>query len=219
MTDTNLTEIVAIIDRSGSMALLKVETIGGFNSFIEEQKKTPGKAVLTLVQFDDRYQIDYDGVDLNDVKPLNEATYVPRGMTALRDAIGTAVNTIGKRLAGTEESKRPSKIIVLVITDGHENSSREFTNAQIKEMIEHQTNKYNWSFVFLGGASEANFAQQEEQGRDLGFGANAMSFSNSSRGVGAVYDVISRSVSRRRLSTDDQVVALISEDEKLQLKS
>ena len=115
MTDPNVTEIVAILDRSGSMGTLIAETIGGFNNFVEEQKKTDGKAILTLVQFDDQYQIDYEGVDVNDVKPLDEKTYVPRGMTALLDAVGKTIVSVGERLSHTEEEKRPGQGGFLII--------------------------------------------------------------------------------------------------------
>jgi hypothetical protein len=136
-------------------------------------------------------------------------------MTALRDAIGVAVNSVGKRLADTEEDKRPSKITVLVITDGQENSSREFTNAQIKEMIQHQTSKYNWSFVFLGGGTEADFEAQEAQGRGLGFG-NAISYSNSSAGVASLYNVVSDGITRMRRGISDSFS--VSKEEKERLK-
>ena len=196
MTDKNLTEIVAIIDRSGSMSSLQTETIGGFNNFVNEQKKGSGKAVLTLVQFDNQYQIDYQGVDVNDVKPLDESTYVPRGMTALLDAVGRTVNAVGDRLAKTEEEKRPSQIIFLVITDGQENASQEFKAEKVKEMVKHQIDKYNWSFVYLGGG---DIESQREQGQSIGIGAgNVYNFTADSRAVDAVYENVSKGVSRRR---------------------
>ncbi len=161
MVDKNLTEIVAILDRSGSMQNLRTDTIGGFNSFIAEQKKAEGKAVLTLVQFDDLYQIDYEGKDINDVADLDETTYVPRGSTALLDAVGRTINAVGSRLAKLPEDQRPGQVIFLVITDGQENTSREFQAEKVKEMVKHQTDTYQWSFIFMGGG---DIESQKDQG-------------------------------------------------------
>jgi uncharacterized protein YegL len=203
MTDKNLTEIVAIIDRSGSMQPFIDDTIGGFNSFVDEQRKTPGKAILTLVQFDDQYQIDYNGIDLEEVKPLNEETYVPRGWTALLDAIGKTINTVGERLSNTEEDKRPGQVIFLVITDGEENSSKEFTVNSVKEMVKHQTDAYQWSFVFLGGGS-ADF--QKAQAMSMGFAAqNSYNYTANHIGTQNLYGALSRGVSRRRSMDADSI--------------
>lgn len=216
MTDKNLTEIVAIIDRSGSMANLRQETIGGFNNFVEEQKKGAGKAIITLVQFDDQYQIDYQGVDVNDVKPLDESTYSPRGMTALLDAVGKTVNAVGERLAKLNEEKRPGQVIFLIITDGHENSSREFKATKVKEMVKHQTDKYNWSFVYLGGG---DINSQRDQGISLGINdANVYNYSANNIGTAAVYSNITKGVSRRRSLAADGFCAnssdsLLNEEE------
>jgi uncharacterized protein YegL len=193
MTDKNLTEIVAIIDRSGSMASLVKDTIGGFNSFIAEQKKGSGKVKLTLVQFDDRYQIDYDGADINDIKDLNKETYMPRGSTALLDAVGKTIITVGERLAKTPEDERPGQVIFLIITDGEENASKEYKEAvKIAEMVKHQTEKYNWTFTFLGGG-DAAFSQ----GVAMGISSNN-SYNYSSDKVKNVYESISLGTSRRR---------------------
>jgi len=133
----NLTEMVFILDRSGSMSNLTKDTIGGFNTMIENQKKEDGDAVLTTVLFDDMYELLHDGVNIQDVKELTNKEYYARGMTALLDAIGKTINTVGERLSKTKEENRPSKIIFVITTDGQENSSKEFTQKQIKEMIEH----------------------------------------------------------------------------------
>jgi uncharacterized protein YegL len=199
MTDPNVTEIVAILDRSGSMGTLIAETIGGFNNFVEEQKKTDGKAILTLVQFDDQYQIDYEGVDVNDVKPLDEKTYVPRGMTALLDAVGKTIVSVGERLSHTEEEKRPGQVVFLIITDGMENSSQEYKADKVKEMVKHQTDKYNWSFVFMGGGDIDSQKDQIDQGMALGINAaNAYAYSANTIGTANLYANVSKGVSRMR---------------------
>jgi uncharacterized protein YegL len=151
----NLTEIVFILDRSGSMYGLVEDTIGGFNSFIEEQKKEDGEALLTTVLFDNQCEILHDGINLKDVKILTNKEYFTRGMTALLDAIGKTINSVGNRLNKTPEDEKPSKVIFVITTDGYENSSIEFTQKQIKEMIGYQTSKYNWQFIFLGANIDA----------------------------------------------------------------
>lgn len=223
MVNKNLTEIIVILDRSGSMQTLKSDTIGGFNSFIAEQKKSEGKAVLTLVQFDDHYQIDYEGKDINDVNDLNETSYVPRGSTALLDAVGMTINTVGARLSALEEDKRPGSVIFLVITDGAENASREFQANKVKEMVKHQTDVYKWSFIFMGGG---DIESQKEQGTRLGFSpSNTYGFSNTSNCTRSLYFNLSKGVSRRRneqiagkevdtsssLLTDDEIKNLVQD--------
>jgi len=151
----NLTEIIFVLDRSGSMRDLTQDTIGGFNSFIETQKQEPGEAKLTTVLFDDRYEILHNGIDLKDIEDLTVKEYYARGMTALLDAIGKTINIVGERLNNIKENDCPSKIIFVITTDGYENSSKEFTQDVIKEMIEHQTDKYNWQFIFLGANMDA----------------------------------------------------------------
>lgn len=196
MTDKNLTEIVVIIDRSGSMFGLVNETIGGFNSFLNEQKKnTTGKVKLSLIQFDDQYQIDYDGVDINDVKDLTNETYIPRGYTALLDAVGKTIVTVGERLATIPEEERPGQVIFLIITDGAENSSKEYkAPGRVADMVKHQTDKYNWTFTFMGGGSAAF-----EQAKYIGICAdNAYIYSANAKGTANVYTSFSNGVSRRR---------------------
>jgi uncharacterized protein YegL len=197
MTDKNLTEIVAIIDRSGSMGHLTTETISGYNSFLEEQKKTTGKAKITLVQFDDQYQIDYEGVDINDAKPLTTETYKPRGYTALNDAIGRTIIAVGERLAKTPDDERPGQVIFLVITDGEENSSKEYQDpTKVSDMVKHQTEKYSWTFTFMGGGDAT---LQKKQAYRLGVSANnTYNYSANSAGTSAVYGALSKGLSRRR---------------------
>jgi hypothetical protein len=196
MTDKNLTEIVAILDRSGSMRSFVSDTIGGYNKFIEDQKKGEGRVIVTLAQFDNEYQIDYSGVDINDVKLLDETSYCPRGWTALCDAVGRTINEVGNRLSNTEEDKRPGQVIFVIITDGQENSSKEFLASKVKEMVSHQTEKYNWSFIFLGGG---DLETQKVQAASIGIAAaNSYNYSANAAGTEAVYTSLSSGVSRRR---------------------
>lgn len=202
MTDKNLTEIVAIIDRSGSMYSLIGDTIGGFNSFIEEQKKGPGKALLTLVQFDTQYEINYQAKDVNEVSPLDETSYVPRGGTALFDAVARTVNEVGQRLSKTPEDQRPGTVIFLVITDGQENSSQEFGGTQgqskVSEMVKHQIEKYSWEFVYMGGG---DLETQKAQGISLGINSNKIYNYSIDNGVGTknLYKSAGAAFTRRRL--------------------
>lgn len=151
--DHTLTELVMILDRSGSMKICIDDTIGGFNEFLEKQKQAPGKKHLSLVLFDDRYELVHNRVDINHVAPLTKEINLARGMTALRDAVGKTVNDIGYKLH--ESSERPGKVIVVIITDGQENSSKEFSHSQLKEMIKHQQDKYSWEFIFMGANQDS----------------------------------------------------------------
>jgi uncharacterized protein YegL len=145
-----LTEIVFVLDKSGSMQSIKDDAIGGFNSFIEEQRKVEGETKMSLVLFDDGVHTMYDGADIGTVEGLTAHTFVPSGMTALLDAIGLSIDNLGKRLSITTEAERPENVIIAIMTDGQENMSREYTKQRINEMVSHQTKEYNWQFIFLG---------------------------------------------------------------------
>jgi len=151
----DLTEIILIVDRSGSMRMTKDDAEGGINQFIEDQKKAVGDANLTLVQFDDQYEFVHKGEPIQNVGPYS---LVPRGMTALLDAVGKAIVETGERLKGMKEVDRPATVICMIVTDGHENSSQEYKVEQIREMIEKQQDTYKWHFNFLG-ADEKAFSQ------------------------------------------------------------
>ena len=183
----NLTEIVFILDESGSMQPLTDDTIGGFNSYVEEQKKEPGEAYLTTVLFDDRYIILHDHINLKDVPSLTDHEYRPTGMTALMDAIGKTINNVGHRLANTPEEERPSHVIFVITTDVYENASREFTRTQVKRMIEHQQEKYSWQFLFLGAGIDA---YKEASSIGIG-GVHTMSVTADSIGTQNVYCSVS----------------------------
>ena len=196
MTKANFIEIIVVLDRSGSMSTCVHDTIGGFNTFINEQKKAPGEAKLTLVQFDDRYEIVYNGKDIKDIPALTTETYVPRGMTSLFDAVMKTSIDVGDRLAKTPESERPSLVIFVILTDGHENSSREFKLAQVKDMIKHQTEKYNWQFLFLGAG------QDSFQAEGIGMSAGN-TFSYDSANTSHIYTAMSRGISNTRFKMSD----------------
>lgn len=177
---TNPTEIVVVLDRSGSMELVKSDAIGGFNRFLEEQKKLPGKATFTLINFDHEIETIYNGVDISEVKPLDINTYVPRGMTALYDAIGKGVGVASRR--GTDR-----KVIFAILTDGHENSSREVTRSQVNRMISNYETQ-GWAFIFLA----AGFSQSEAENMSNVVGvraSNAMGFQSDD--FGAAYSCAS----------------------------
>jgi uncharacterized protein YegL len=168
MSKKGLTEIVCILDRSGSMESIRDDAIGGFNSFIESQKKVPGTASVSLVLFDDLYENVYSNIDLNNVSLLNRDTFVPRGMTALLDAVGKTITDVGVRLSNMTEDERPEKVMVIILTDGQENHSSEYNKNQIKEMIEHQRSKYSWEFMFLGANQDA-FANASSLGVNVNY--------------------------------------------------
>ena len=151
----NLTELVFILDRSGSMAGREQDTIGGFNGMIEKQKALAGEARVTTVLFDSVSKVLYSRASLRDVKPLTEKEYYARGSTALLDAVGTAIDVVGAQLRDTPEAERPAKVIVIITTDGAENASREYSLEEVKEKIAHQKEKYSWEFLFLGADIDA----------------------------------------------------------------
>lgn len=146
----NLTEIVAILDASGSMQGFASDTIGGFNTFVEKQKQLDGEANITVTTFNsiEPAKILFDGVDIKSCTGLSKENYIADGMTPLYDAIGHTIDLVGKRLAATPEEDRPSKVLFLISTDGMENCSRDYTQQKVKSMIEHQKKKYNWEFLF-----------------------------------------------------------------------
>jgi len=152
---THLSEIAFILDRSGSMQALQEQAISGFNHFLSDQLNHPGEARLTLVLFDDEYLVPVESKPLHEVAPLNANTYVPRNCTALLDAIGRTIDTIGLRLANTPEADRPGQVIVAILTDGLENASTQYTWKDVASRIQHQREKYNWQFLFLGANQDA----------------------------------------------------------------
>ena len=178
-----LTEIVFILDRSGSMSGLEKDTIGGFNSTIEKQKKEEGEAFVSTILFDDKSEVLHDRVPLASVAPLTEKEYYARGCTALLDAIGGAIHHIGNVHKYAREEDRPEKTIFVITTDGYENASRKYTSDRVKQMVERQKQKYGWEFIFLGANIDAietakNFGICEER---------AANFVNDESGIEVMY--------------------------------
>jgi len=153
--NNQLTELAFVLDRSGSMGSIAAAAIEGFNFFLAEQKATPGQARLTLVLFDDEYLVPAQSLPVIEVLPLNHHTYVPRNSTALLDAIGRTIDELGARLAAQPEAQRPGQVIVAILTDGLENASTHYTWRDVAARIRHQTNVYQWEFLFLGANQDA----------------------------------------------------------------
>lgn len=149
------THISVVLDRSGSMTTVTKATIDGFNEFLAGQKALPGEATLSLLQFDHEQLTTYDFAKLADVPNLSRESYRPRGNTALLDAIGMAIDSLGTKLSQTPEADRPSRIVVVIITDGEENSSSAYSRTKVFELITHQRQKYGWEFMFLGANQDA----------------------------------------------------------------
>lgn len=181
-----VTEVIFLLDRSGSMAGLEADTIGGFNAFIEKQNKLPGQTKLTVVLFDHEYELLWDGIDATEAILTDEDYYV-RGTTALLDAIGKTIVDVKRRL---KEEGNQAKVIFVITTDGMENSSQEFTRSQVKELIEHQSQHHNWNFIFMG----ANMDAIQEAGY-LGINKqNAYEFEVSNKGIMIMYENIHEAI-------------------------
>lgn len=151
----DLTELVFILDRSGSMAGLESDTIGGYNAMLKKQKAEAGEAIVTTVLFDDDYQLLHDRIDIRGIKPITEKDYYVRGSTALLDALGRTISKIGNAQRHTSDELRAERVLFVITTDGMENASREYSYAKIRHMVERQQQKYGWEFIFLGANIDA----------------------------------------------------------------
>jgi len=191
---TNLTELVFILDRSGSMGGLESDTIGGFNSMLAKQQAVPGECRITTVLFDNQYETLHDRIDIQAVSPITENEYFVRGNTALLDAVGRTINKISGVQKSTAEDYRADKVLFVITTDGMENASREFDYDKIKSMIERQKSEYGWEFIFLGANIDA-----VEVAHQFGVARNrAQNFHNDSEGIALNYAVMSEAVSAYR---------------------
>ena len=190
----NLTELVFILDRSGSMAGLEADTIGGFNAMLQKQRGEPGEAVISTVLFDNEAEVIHDRVSLERVPRLTEKEYYVRGCTALLDAVGGAIHHIGNVHKYAREEDRPEKTLFVITTDGLENASRRYTYDKVKSMIERQREKYGWEFLFLG----ANIDAAREAAR-FGIHADcAADYHADSIGTEAVYESVCEAVCQVR---------------------
>lgn len=193
-------EIVLIIDKSGSMDTIKDDAIGGFNSFLTEQKDIERDANVTFVLFDDRYDLIHNGKDIHEVEELTKKTYRPSGTTALLDAVGRTVDRVGERLNELTNSEKPENVIVFILTDGMENASSDYTKDQVKEMIQHQESKYSWEFIY-GGANQDAF----EEAGGLGIKAqNTFNFEATGQGTREAYENSSDMVANYRKRPDSE---------------
>ena len=201
----NLTEIVFILDRSGSMSGLEADTVGGFNAMIAKQKKEPGEALISTVLFDDESVVVHDRVPVQNIAPMTERDYYVRGCTALLDAIGGAIHHIGNVHKYARAEDVPEHTLFVITTDGMENASRRYDSERVKQMIErqktrygweHEKEKYGWEFLFLG----ANIDAVETAGR-FGIGADrAVDYHADRAGTQLNYEVLSEAVSAVRCS-------------------
>ena len=191
----SLTEIAFVLDRSGSMSSVAESAVTGFNEFLRDQQAAPGEARFTLVLFDDEYLLPANALPVRQVRLLDAATYVPRGSTALLDALGRTVDDLGARLAVTPEAERPGKVIVAILTDGHENASQHFTRRDIAARIRHQRDRYGWQFLFLGANQDAIATAAA-----LDIGAHdAATFQADAAGAKASFKSTSRKASAHRM--------------------
>lgn len=186
----NITELVFILDRSGSMSGLESDTIGGFNSMLAKQKAEPGEVIVTTVLFNDRYELLHDRTDVKGVRPITEKEYFVGGNTALLDAIGKTINKIGNAQKHICDEQRANKVLFVIITDGMENSSREFDYDKIKEMIETQKKAHDWEFLFLGANIDAISVAAK-----IGIRANkSVNYYADGQGTRLNYDIISDAI-------------------------
>jgi uncharacterized protein YegL len=189
----NVTEVIFLLDRSGSMGGLEEDTIGGFNAFIERQCKMKGETYLTTVLFDDQTEFLWNGIEAGHAR-LTDHEYYVRGCTALLDAVGKTISEVGRRLSKTSEDKKPGNVIFVITTDGMENASREYTYDKVKQMIHHQQEKYSWEFIFMG----ANIDSAEEA-ESIGIPKEqSFSFEATNEGVEKMYDLACEVVAEKR---------------------
>lgn len=207
------THITVLLDRSGSMESIKAETISGFNFFLNEQREGGTNASLTLVQFDTQAtEVVHENAPIHSVPQLSADTYQPRGGTPLLDSLGETIASTGRTLKVIPEANRPDKVVFVIITDGQENASRRFNNAQIKEMLEHQTNVYKWQFIYLGANQDA-FAEAGNMGIAMSYAANFAPANMSD-----AFEVASQNVASFRRTNDVESLHYTDEQRKRMTK-
>ena len=189
------TELVFILDRSGSMASLRSDVIDSINTVIKDQQALPGEATFTLVVFNSEQEVVFDNTPLQDVRLLDDSDFAPCGSTALCDAVCETVDRIGERLAATPEEERPEKVSVAIMTDGYENSSRKFSKTDVRQRIEHQKEVYNWEFLFLGANVDA-FAEGASIGLDASM---SIGYASDAEGVRSAAAALCRTYTASRM--------------------
>jgi len=191
---TNVTELVFILDRSGSMHGLEDDTLGGFNSMLEKQKKEEGEAYVSTVLFNDHSTVIHDRVDIRKVEPMTREQYQVYGCTALLDAVGSAIRHIGNIHKYARKEDVPDKTLFVIITDGMENASHEYSLSKVKKMIEKEKEKYGWEFLFLGANIDA-----VSTARGLGISEDrAVKYCCDEQGTALNYDAIGKVASYLR---------------------
>jgi len=181
-----LTNIVFILDKSGSMGFCKDDVIGGFNTCLKEQQELKGEALMSVVLFSDVIDDLSEITDIKHFEPLTNETYIPCGLTALHDAVGQTIVKLGNILNSKPETERPEKVIIIIMTDGHENASKEYSAETVKELVEHQKEKYNWEFIYLGANQDAigeGCKIGVSRNKSLNYDANTVGIQNMSRSV------------------------------------
>ena len=193
---SNMTELVFILDRSGSMGGLESDTVGGFNAMLSKQKKEDGECRITTILFDNEYEILHDRIDIMAVRPITESEYFVRGQTALLDAIGKTINKINSVQKNTADEYRADKVLFIITTDGMENASREYTFESIKGLIERQKSECGWEFIFLGANIDA-----AEVANSIGIDREySKSFHNDKEGIALNYEAVSEAAASFRSS-------------------
>ncbi len=221
MTKPNYTHLEVIVDKSGSMSPTAKDTIGSINAFVTKQKEVTGTASYRLTQFNHTVNHGEYHNSLNDVQPLTPETYSPSGNTSLLDAIGQSITTLGSKLASLAETERPSKVIVVIMTDGEENSSKHWNRSTVSEMISHQKNTYNWEFLFLGANQDAI-----QVGTSLGVAKGAtLNYAQTGSGLRGMGQAVNRVIANSRaygasvntttdLFTPDEIKSSVAPDNK-----
>lgn len=191
---TNKTEVMFILDRSGSMQGLEIDTIGGFNALVEKQRRLPGECDISTVLFDDKIEVLHHHHNINQLRPMTQKDYYVRGSTALLDAIGHSILNMDLYQRDLPKSQKVDHVMVVITTDGHENASTQFTHEQVRQLIERQKMLYNWEFIFLGANMDAI-----AQARSFGIHADkAVRYHSDKEGTSLNFDVLSEAIAAKR---------------------
>ena len=200
-----------LLDRSGSMASIKNDTIGGVNTFIDVQKKEPGEMTLTLCQFDTEYDVVYNAIPIDKVPGLTDSSFMPRGSTALLDSACKLIIDTGKMLSELAEENRPERVMVVIITDGEENASREQTKKSLADIVKHQEEVYKWQFIYIG-------ANQDSFSEGAAMGMHGVNYVGNGQGTAAMYAAVTKNVSENRKAAPGVARSLSQKDIDQELK-